>query len=438
MSALTLKLSSALKAREQKKLSLRVPPVSTTTMNLVSADYLAFAQSDELRKLFLERLAAAPGSIFGAGASRLALNHPDLVELEARMARFFGAPDALVVNSGSNGNIAFFSSVPQPGDIVLHDEHVHASIYDGMRAGRARLVPFQHNSVEGMRKALMAIVKEEKGFLEGKRSVFLALETLYSMDATVPQLRLMSCVLEELLPLGNGYIVVDEAHATGIYGHEGRGIVSMFGMEEKCLMRLHTFGKTLTSAGAVMLTTPLIKQYMVNYGRSIIFTAPPTHSALISINCAFDLLESDLRTRMAMHLLDICTYFVHALRLALSDVPRELICLPLHLYRPISHDICTTPATTLPTPIIPLLTPRAVSLRDFLDSRGICTLAVGYPIVPKDKARLRLCVNADKTKEDVREFIRALLDWVQEQMIVGGKTVGGSGSKETVVLMGKL
>lgn len=253
MSALTLKLTAALESRDRKRILLKIPPPSSpanngNTLNFTLNEYLSLSKSPEFRQLFLDRLQTAP-SLFGSGGSRVAVNWDTHAALETRLARFFNAPTALLAGSGYDANVAFFRHVPQRGDIILHDEYIHASIYDGMRSANVRRVSFIHNDFEAFLRALQKLAEEDHGVMNGTTSVFLAVESVYSMDGSISPLNLMVKALEEVLPKGNGHLVVDEAHATGIYGLQGRGIVSMFGIENKCLARLHTFGKALSCVG---------------------------------------------------------------------------------------------------------------------------------------------------------------------------------------------
>lgn len=232
--------------------------------------------------------------------------------LEKRLAQFFDSPAALLYNSGLDANIGFFSCVPQPGDFVVSDEYVHASVHDGVRSSRVRGChrTFGHNSVAALRQVLEHIISENKGVDVGRYSVFVAVESLYSMDGTFSPLKEIVELVEELFSNGNGYVVVDEAHATGIYGPQGRGIVAMLGLENRVLARLHTFGKALGSSGgqfyfdlkrkllliltsivAVLVTSTLIRDYMINYARSFIYTTSISYANIIAVDCSFDLLE---------------------------------------------------------------------------------------------------------------------------------------------------
>jgi 8-amino-7-oxononanoate synthase len=218
-----------------------------------SNDYLSLSSSPLLRARVLAALNAAP-QILGSGGSRLLVYNHAHAALEARLARTFRAPAALLFNSGFDANAGFFASIPQPGDALLYDAAIHASVHDGARASRVapRLRrPFAHNDVRALRAALRDLRAECPAFREGGSSVFVAVESVYSMDGTVAPLRAMLGVMDEMFPARNAHLVVDEAHATGIYGPGGRGIVAMLGLEDRVLARLHTFGKALAASGGV-------------------------------------------------------------------------------------------------------------------------------------------------------------------------------------------
>lgn len=245
------KLNAALVSREKRLIRRRLPDPSADDhlVDFFTNDYLSLSQSTSLRERFLRKVNDAP-YVLGSGGSRLLVNGHAHASLEARLAAFFRAPTALLFNSGFDANVGFFSSVPQLGDVLVYDEHIHASVHDGMRASRVDArVSFRHNSVDALRSALEELIATRPGLQTGDCSVFVAVETLYSMDGTLAPLLQIVEALEELLPLGNGFVVVDEAHATGIYGPQGRGLVAAYGLEDRVFARLHTFGKALAGTG---------------------------------------------------------------------------------------------------------------------------------------------------------------------------------------------
>lgn len=254
MPPLSEKLTAALEARDRRLIRRRLPEppsILLPEIDFTSNDYLSLSTSPALRNAVLSALSTSP-KILGSGGSRLLIPAQPHAELESRLCQFFGPTEAaLLFNSGFDANVGFFSAVPQPGDVVLYDAHIHASVHEGMRLSRLTpdsLLPFPHNSVLDLRLALSKLLEDREDLKKGKISVFVAVESLYSMDGTIaPLTQIVECV-EEMLPSGNGYIIVDEAHATGIYGPKGRGLVADLGLEKRVFARLHTFGKALAAS----------------------------------------------------------------------------------------------------------------------------------------------------------------------------------------------
>lgn len=334
---LSEKLEAALVSRERRKIRRRLPsptrstsarPTSdvpeTALVDFVSNDYLSLTSYAPLRELFLKKLRDAP-DILGSGGSRLLVNGTAHQALEERLAKFFSSPAALLFNSGFDANVGIFTCIPQEGDVVVYDENIHASVHDGIRSSRARSssFPFKHNSARALRQLFLELLQERPSLKSGLSNVFVAVETLYSMDGTFAPLREIVELLDTLFPCGNGYLIVDEAHATGLYGPKGRGLVSQWGIEDKVLVRLHTFGKALASSGgacmraalkkhqitssscsAVVLTNQLIKDYLLNYARSLIYTTSLSCASVISADCSFDMLEDGTATKVIQSIID--------------------------------------------------------------------------------------------------------------------------------------
>lgn len=260
-SALTTKLTAALASRSARQILRKLPDPHAIEQNpsptdFTSNDYLSFTTLPHLRKQFVTKLSSSP-QIFGSGGSRLLMYTPAHAALESRLAQFFGVQAALLFNSGFDANSGFFACVPQEGDVLLYDEYIHASVHDGMRSSRLSssksqtpsLFPFAHNSIADLRSILLHLSSTRPTLRGGQSSLFISVESLYSMDGTFAPLANIVEIMEELFPLGNAYLVVDEAHATGVYGPQGRGRVAQLGLESKVLMRLCTFGKALGGTG---------------------------------------------------------------------------------------------------------------------------------------------------------------------------------------------
>ncbi|KAF5368961.1 hypothetical protein D9758_003009 [Tetrapyrgos nigripes] len=481
-SALNSALASALASREKRSIRRRLPlPTSSTSLStsnppvdFTSNDYLSLATSTRLRRKVLEKLAASE-EILGSCGSRLLVNPSAHVNLERRLESFFGegtakkgmidhddAVDeppwtALLFNSGYDANVGLFTSVPQPGDVVVLDEYIHASVHDGVRASRVSrdsVLSFRHNSLEALRETLLQALEagDERSIRlrDGSSSLFLAVESLYSMDGTLAPLREMSDMLEELFPKENAYMIVDEAHATGIYGtadRPGRGRVTMVGLDGvagqskgRVIARLHTFGKALGSSGAVILTTPLIRDYLINYARSLIYTTSITHANVIAIGCSFDMIEDGTAQELSKHLLSLSSYLVNLLHSTLKSykIPSDVVFLPPHLLdylnRPssaflpssslYSSSISPSPSSTSPiSPIIPLMTPQPRPLSAYLLTKcNINARPISWPTVPKGADRVRVCLHAGNTQQDVERLVDGVVGWYEELQREGLKS----------------
>ena len=342
-SSLEDQLTAALESREVRHIRRSLPPPADTALvDFSSNDYLSLSKSSELRTRFLEKLGSTE-QILGSGGSRLLINGSAHVDLEDRLRTFFSrtdaAPqpalssiptislDALLFNSGFDANVGFFACVPQPGDFVVYDEYIHASVHDGMKISRAKCIPFQHNSIKDLEKKLLDLTNEHPGLADGNGSVFIAVESLYSMDGTISPLADIIQLAESAFPSGNSYVSVDEAHSTGIYGSNGRGLVNLLGLQDRVFARLHTFGKALAGTGgesalsdsigsvlkcgiAVLLVPPLVKQYLINYARTLIYTTSLSYANIISANCSFDILESGRADEVRLQFLKHSRYIV--------------------------------------------------------------------------------------------------------------------------------
>ncbi|RUP01031.1 pyridoxal phosphate-dependent transferase, partial [Jimgerdemannia flammicorona] len=246
-------LSAVLASRQQRSMYRRLITNLPNSIDFSSNDFLGLSRNETFKSLFLDELAAFLHPPLGSTGSRLLEgNSPYAEQLESDIARFHNAETALLFNSGFDANSGFFACVPRPGDVVLYDEFIHASVHEGMRMSRAGLKrAFRHDDVGELERTVREVVEEDRGKkATERRNVFIAVETVYSMDGDVAPLTEIVEVVKKFWPSGgNGYIVVDEAHATGIYGQQGRGMVCELGLEAFIFARLHTFGKALASSG---------------------------------------------------------------------------------------------------------------------------------------------------------------------------------------------
>ncbi len=232
--------------------------------DFASNDYLGLANSPLLREAV--EAALARGVPIGSGGSRLLRgNHPEHEALESEAAAFFGRESALYFSSGYAANAALLATLPQRGDLVLFDELIHASAHEGMRLGRAEVRQAAHNELAAFAEAIAKWRREG-----GAGRVWIAVESLYSMDGDVAPLAELAALAEA----EDAILLVDEAHATGVYGPHGQGLAH--GLPAERLITLHTCGKALGCEGALVTGPAIVRNFLVNRGRAFIFSTAPS------------------------------------------------------------------------------------------------------------------------------------------------------------------
>lgn len=258
-------------------------------VDFASNDYLALASSPRLAGAVRDALER--GVAVGSGGSRLLRgNCEDHERLEAEAALFFGTRAALYFSSGFAANTTLFASVPQHGDLVVHDELIHASAHDGMRLGRAETRSVQHNDAGAFDDA---IVRWRRGGGTGRP--WIATESLFSMDGDrAPLDNLM-----EVADRHEGGLLIDEAHATGVFGREGRGLAERFDGREN-VITLRTCGKALGCEGALLCMSATVREFIINRGRGFIFSTAPSPLMAAAVREALRILadEPERRARL--------------------------------------------------------------------------------------------------------------------------------------------
>ncbi|KAH9940164.1 PLP-dependent transferase [Epithele typhae] len=407
-SHLNAALAGAISAR--KKMLVPTPdllaPAPTAAADFFSSDYLSVVTNPKPRAMFLERISKEPIVLGSAGSRVLFGNNSSHVALEERLRAFFGAETALLFNSGYDANLSFFHSVPQDGDAIVFDQLAHASIRDGMNMSRCRNAqyPFKHNSVASFREVLQRTLVSHPRIAEGRGTMFIAVETLYSMDGDFCPLRQIVETVEELVPKGCAHIMVDEAHSSGLYGDRRRGLVIELGLQDRVHSVLHAFSKAWGMAGAVILTSAVVRQYLIGYSRPFIYSTSLPFAQTAGINTCIDFLSGPDGDELVNHLRKLCTYFEHALTVAFRDVPSDLLSLR---HRSIPSDY---PESVF-SPLFPILTRAPKPLGDFLTNLGYALTPIMFPAVPKGEERLRVILHAGNTEADVDQFIARLLAW---------------------------
>jgi 8-amino-7-oxononanoate synthase len=246
----------------------------SSLVDLCSNDYLGFARAPVLKQLIKEEVDANGRALNGSTGSRLLSGNLAYTEaLEQYIADFHQSEAGLIFNSGYDANLGLFSALPQRGDTIIIDELIHASIIDGARLSHANRYTFGHNDLQSLEEKL----KHAKG------NCYVVIESVYSMDGDSPP-------IEEILSLTEKYdarLIVDEAHAVGLYG---KGLINQLGLENKAFARIVTFGKALGCHGAIILGSKLLREYLINFSRSFIYTTAASFHQMASIKMAYQLL----------------------------------------------------------------------------------------------------------------------------------------------------
>jgi len=256
------KLHKKLAAREAND-TLRTLTSSADLIDFSSNDYLGFSKNGQLLEEASQLLQKYKISSQGATGSRLLSgNHALYPIVEAAITRFHESETALIFNAGYDANIGFFQSVAQRGDVILYDEYIHASIRDGITMSHAKAYKFSHNNLSSLEKLLSKQelaslvggdtrreegVKQEESILE--REIYVVTESVFSMDGDSPDLVAMQILCEKY----HAHFIVDEAHATGVMGTHGQGLVQALGLQKRVFARVVTFGKAMGTHGAAIL-----------------------------------------------------------------------------------------------------------------------------------------------------------------------------------------
>ena len=220
-------------------------PLPSNGPDLFSNDYLSLASDQARRDIFLRKVQAAPPTrLFGSTGCRLMTgNSREINALETAFKQFFGAPSALLFSSGFSANSAFLSNVPRNNDVIIYDELMHESCREGIRLSSRASYRFDHNSIASLRECLHDVLQKHPQITRGSATVFVVLESMYSMDGDFCPLREMVELVETLVPAGKAHIFVDEAHTTGLCGPNGTGYVSHLGLNDRVHTKVHVLSK---------------------------------------------------------------------------------------------------------------------------------------------------------------------------------------------------
>lgn len=362
--------------------ALRALPAAKNQIDFSSNDYLGFGTNEDIYANTFQYLLGKGISHNGATGSRLISgNHLLYSDLENYLATFHQVERALVFNSGYDANIGFFSAVPQRGDLVFYDELIHASIRDGIHMGHAKSYKFDHNDLEDLK----AVIERNQGAVSPDTDIYIVTESVFSMDGDTPDL----VSLADYCSQNGYYLVVDEAHAVGVFGRKGTGLVQQLKIQEQVFARIITFGKALGSHGAAVLGSSTLADYLLNFARSFIYTTalPPHTIATIFSAYTFLSISSGLEQQKALK--ENIAYFKSKLeKLGLRSIF-------------ISSDSAIQSCVISGNDQV-----KAIAKR--LSDDGFDVKAIRSPTVPEGKERLRFCLHSFNTKEEIGFMLQLL------------------------------
>ncbi len=356
--------------------SLRSLSLVDNLIDFSSNDYLGLARNEELAKQIHTR---AKNQRNGSGGSRLLTGNNEIIEeTEAFLAKQFASQKTLLFNSGYDANLAVLSSLPQRGDTVFYDELSHASIKDGIRLGLASKVSFKHNDLIDLDKKLSKSQRGDK---------YIVIESIYSMNGDAADLT----ELVKVTSKHQAYLIVDEAHATGLYGANGGGLSEVNDLQNDIFCRIYTFGKAPGVHGASVAGSNELIQYLINFARPFIYTtALPAHSCLsIKYSMGFIAENNQVQHQVFNNVSYYLENFEKKLKYKFSKTPSK-------------HPIQT------------IMTPGndyARTLSAYLISKGFDVRPILSPTVKEGEERLRICLHSFNSSDEISGLVDTLASY---------------------------
>lgn len=330
-------------------------------VDFYSNDYLGLSK-------WRDEIQASSGS---TGSRLISGNSARTEEIEKSLAHFFGMESSLIFNSGYDANLGLLSSVPQKGDTVIYDEYVHASIRDGIKLGNAQSFSFEHNNLESLSKKIDL----------AKGSIYVVVETIYSMDGDFAHLEKIAEICEK----HGAYLIVDEAHSGGLYDTEGAGLCSEQDINDLIFAKVVTFGKAYGSHGAVVLGSVELRDYLINFARSFIYTtalSPHAQERIAQVVSKAAGLN-DERLQLSKNI----EFFKNEMRnsqfeLIQSESAIQSLMVPGNL--------------------------QSKELANKIWNAGYAVKAILHPTIPEGKERLRICLHSFNSTQEISELLKII------------------------------
>jgi|SRR5579871_1441417 len=335
-------------------------------IDFCSNDYLGIVKND-----LIGRRSSDVGHRLGSTGSRLLSGNYLLIEeTEKQIAIFHEAEAGLIFNSGYDANVGLLSCVPQRGDTILYDYLSHASIRDGIRLSFANSFSFAHNDLYDLEKKLVV----------AKGNIFVVTESVFSMDGDFAPLYEIIFLCEKY----HAYLIIDEAHATGVIGEKGAGLVQQLNLQQKCFARVHTFGKAVGCHGAIVLGSEKLRDYLINFSRAFIYTTSLPEASVAAIQEAYRIFPGlDFERN---HLQQLIVQFQNseiAFEKFKSTTPIQVVIIPGNEeVKRIAHQ---------------------------LQENNFDVRPIVYPTVPKGSERLRIVLHSFNISEEIGLLIEKLV-----------------------------
>jgi 8-amino-7-oxononanoate synthase len=380
MKKLPKSLVNKLKLREDQN-TLRKLSAHNSLIDFASNDYIGFAKNETIFHRTHDYLLHNNIKTNGARGSRLLSgNHIVYQETEAFIADFHNAESALIFNSGYDANVGLFSSVPQRNDVILYDELCHASIRDGIQMSTAKAFKFQHNDLEDLEKHILK-------FTSDTSELYIVTESVFSMDGDTPNLEQMLFLSEKY----RAYLIVDEAHALGVFGNTGEGVVQSLGLQDNVFTRIITFGKGLGCHGAAVLGSESLKSYLVNFARSLIYTTGLSPHSIATILQSYSYLEKE-KNAIEKLKSNIVFFNQEKVRLGLK---------PIFVYSKSAIQCAIIPGNE-----------KVKNIANQLQQNGFDVKPIVSPTVPEGQERLRFCLHSYNSENEISNVLELLATFV--------------------------
>jgi len=371
------KLTNKLKLREENN-SLRKLTSQNNLIDFSSNDYLGLSKSesifDETHRFLVDNNIKQNGA---TGSRLLSGNHSLYTEVEDFLSEFHQTASATIFNSGYDANIGLFSAVPQRNDLILYDEFSHASIRDGIQLSNAKSYKFLHNNLEDLVQLLKRVQHE-------KSEIFVVTEAVFSMDGDAPDLIKTAAICKQY----KAFLIVDEAHAIGVFNKNGSGLVQELHLQNDVFARIITFGKAIGCHGAAILGNQDLQNYLVNFARSFIYTTGLTPHSLATIRISYNEMLKQVQHNKNNLAENIQFFKSEIITLNLKE---------LFVESNSAIQCCLISGNE-----------KVKTISEKFKEKGIDVKAILSPTVPENKERLRFCLHSYNSFEEISEVLRLL------------------------------